>query len=564
MPLTKLRPVISNDMLYKYNFFELYPFDGGGSFIHYKFIRSIDDINAAENILAGAMDDFGTLPKIDFNRFERWSSIEQSCWINRMYFLAPLAKYASVKNDEKVAETICQILEHFTENYPAPGSLEEAAAHHRRVMDDRDNGYNAHGPEYDGPTEYIWFDFQVASRIIHIIHALYFLRTSSVLTPERQEIFLELLRVHARTIFYVEKYCDKPAPGNHQALRALALLYACELFKEEEETAQWLPLAMNLCQYHILNDFLIDGMLNDLSPSYHFFETWIMRDMIAIAKRNNWDFSPEVDARAQEAFKVCRLMQQPDGLSPIINDGYALNMTGFLNSIPYVEVPEKTVLKNSGFAIWRTNKEYLLFDCSPLLTSLSHYHAGKLAPTLFIDGKQFLVDGGTCNYDDPEFSLYYKRSCAHSSLTIDDNDDATLQGRYTWLVAPQIEISNWEDNTIRAKAKSQAPGWEDITWERSITANNNQVVIDDNVISQREINMTFQLMLHSDVKVERQGQDLLLITQDTVLKMTSPLPFTICGGQGFLNFRQTPQLKIVFNTKAWGGKFQIKLTKISK
>ena len=46
MLVNKLRPVISQDMLYKYNFFELYPFDGGGSFIHYKFIHSIDDIKA--------------------------------------------------------------------------------------------------------------------------------------------------------------------------------------------------------------------------------------------------------------------------------------------------------------------------------------------------------------------------------------------------------------------------------------------------------------------------------------------------------------------------------------
>jgi hypothetical protein len=46
--------------------------------------------------------------------------------------------------------------------------------------------------------------------------------------------------------------------------------------------------------------------------------------------------------------------------------------------------------------------------------------------------------------------------------------------------------------------------------------------------------------------------------------MTSTLPFAICGGQGFLDFRQTPQLKIVFNTKAKGGTFRITLSKVSE
>ncbi len=556
-------PPLSEDMLLKYNFFELYPFDGGGSFIHHKYIRCLNDFEAAENILHGAMIEFGSLPELDFGRFERWSTIEQSCWVNRMYFLVPMAKYAALKNDVNTAEMVCKILEHFADNYPAPATVEEASDHHKRVLWERDNGYNAHGPEYDAPVEYIWFDFQVASRIIHISHALWFLLSSTVLTEERKTKFFELLRIHARTIYYVEKFCTKPAPGNHQALRALALLYACEIFKDEPESCQWLPVAMELCQYHILNDFLPDGMLNDLSPSYHFFECWIIRDMLTIAKRNGWDFSKEVYSRSTAAFGVCCMMRQPDGLSPVINDGYTLDMAPFLLSVPEVSVSERNILPHSGFAIWNTSEEFLLFDCSPLMHKLAHFHAGKLAPTLFVNGKPFLVDGGTCNYDDPEFSLHYKRSAAHSSLTVDGHDDSVLQGRYTWLAAPEIKLENWQGSTISASLKSNAPGWKNIIWQRSISADDSQVVIQDTVTSPREIDMVFQLMLHHDVEVERSGKNLLLKNKDTILEMTSTLPFSICGGQGFLNFKQVAQLRLVFNAKACGGTFQIQLKKVS-
>ena len=161
--------------------------------------------------------------------------------------------------------------------------------------------------------------------------------------------------------------------------------------------------------------------------------------MLIVSERNNWNFSTEVYERDQAAFKVCRLMRQPDGLSPVINDGYALDMDPFLLSIPHIETQERTVLPDSKIAVWKTPKDFLLLDCSPLTSKLAHYHAGKLSPILVVDKKKFIVDGSTCNYDDPEFSLYYKRSAAHSSLTIDGNDDSVLQGRYTWLVAPEIK-----------------------------------------------------------------------------------------------------------------------------
>ena len=230
-------------------------------------------------------------------------------------------------------------------------------------------------------------------------------------------------------------------------------------------------------------------------------------------------------------------------------------MAPFLLSIPYIETQERTVLPDSKIAVLKTPKDFLLLDCSPLTSKLAHYHAGKLIK------KTFIVDGSTCNYDDPEFSLYYKLSAAHSSLTIDGNDDSVLQGRYTWLVAPENKLNAWQDNMISATLQTTSPGWEDVTWQRNITAQSEKVTIEDKVISLRKINMYFQIMLHKNVEVERCGNDLLLKNQGTVLKMTSTLPFAICGGQGFLDFHQVAQLKIVFNVSDFGGSYKIEFTK---
>jgi hypothetical protein len=42
-----------------------------------------------------ALRDFGTLPTLDIKRFERWRSVQKSCWINRFYWIVPLAKRAA-------------------------------------------------------------------------------------------------------------------------------------------------------------------------------------------------------------------------------------------------------------------------------------------------------------------------------------------------------------------------------------------------------------------------------------------------------------------------------------
>lgn len=45
-----------------------------------------------------------------------------------------------------------------------------------------------------------------------------------------------------------------------------------------------------------------------------------------------------------------------------------------------------------------------------------------------------------------------------------------LQGRYTWLVAPEIKLNAWQDNMISATLQTTSPGCEDVTWQRNITA----------------------------------------------------------------------------------------------
>ena len=66
------QPALPEELLMQYNFFELYPFDGGGRFIQQEIVASIDDRMIAEKIISGsALSSFHTGGKLDFQKYEQ-------------------------------------------------------------------------------------------------------------------------------------------------------------------------------------------------------------------------------------------------------------------------------------------------------------------------------------------------------------------------------------------------------------------------------------------------------------------------------------------------------------
>ncbi|MBR4666540.1 MAG: alginate lyase family protein [Lentisphaeria bacterium] len=561
--LERFRPPVAAELLENNNFFELYPFDGGGSFIQQEIVGSVDDRKIAKAVsVDGALNDFGPLEKIDFLKFERWSTIEKSCWINRMYFLVPLARTAKLTGDRALAGKIRHILLDFAASYPPPATCDDTVRLHKDVLYARDHDYNAKGFDFDAPIPYQWFDFQPASRIVNILHAAWFLKDMGIFSEADLGTLDRLLYLHGQNIFWTESHVELK-PGNHQALRSMALLLVSAYFEDLPESREWQALAVKMCEYHVLNDFLPDGMLIDLSPSYHFFETWIIRDMIRIAQQIHIEFLSAVYARAEKAFGVCRALCQPDGCCPVINDAYALNLSGFLAALP----PAKNSLENylllpdAGMAIYHENDDFLLYDCSPLVSKLAHYHAGKQAVTLFVHGIPFLTDSGCCSYDDPDFSGYYKQASAHSSLLIDGHGDGTLQGRYLWLNAAKCTLSDWKDGSVSSQLTTEADGWSGIGWERKIAIREGErtVILDDLVSSDRTVGMTFIFNLHPDVTVRKEGTAAVLEHRGQNVRIAFPGDFEVRDSMGYQDFTKIPGRQLIFRASGSGGEFRTRI-----
>ena len=555
--IDRFTPPLELGFFDSYSFFELYPFDGGGSFINREIIGSVNDsLYTAAVVEKGALDEFGGYKNIDFNRFNFWRTIERCSWINRMYFIAPLANHARKTGDKKLGREVLEVMLRFAADpaLQAPASQEEVCRNWDEILRRRNEEYNALGPEFNAPVSYTWFDFQVASRIIHGLYAMYFLKDMDLLSEDEWKTLEDFIFIHGRDIFWGEESHIILKPGNHQALRGMALMAACSFFKGERGTDKWIPVAEKICSYHIANDFLSDGMLNDLSPSYHFFESWITRDAIRIADREGYKITDEARAKAAKAFEICRAMRQPDGFSTVISDGYPLDMSIFIRTLGDEKEKDSVelLMDEAKIALKKDlHGNFLLFDCSPLLAKLSHFHGGKQAVTAFFKGKAFLTDPGCCSYDDEDFSEYFKQSSSHTSLLVDGKGDSVLQGLYTWLAAPVCQVTPWcEEGTITGTMTSNAPGWENVKWERKLKFKEGKLEITDTVTAAEEHELSFIFALSSEVECSSGGREILLTNGDVRVKAIFEDPAEVIGGKEFKNFVKVSSKHLVVRKKA--------------
>jgi len=497
-------PLLSAELLWKHNFFELYPFDGGGSFVNRAIMGSTNDAEISRQILrSGALDEFGSPEEIDFCRYEFWQTIEKSCWINRLYFIVPLARTAALNGDKSTAELVRRIILRFYRLYPPPPDKMAVRKLNYDIEYSRDHEYNTSGPDFNGPAPYQWFDFQPASRILHILYAVWFLKDMDVFSDEDHLLLDRLIADHARVIAESYEIGDPALPGNHEALRALAMFMAGAVLYEHPQSAGWRSEGYRLCQEHIMGDFLPDGMCTDLSPSYHFFMTWITRDAVLLAQRCGMPIAPEVNARFARACSICRWFQLPDGMTPVISDGYPLDMSVFYPTLPQFEDngidSDRIFLPDSCMAIMSSNGTYALLDGSPLWEKFAHYHCGKQGLTLWFKGRSFIEEGGCCNYDEKLFVDFFKTARAHASLIVDGQGDGELEGRYCWNQAAECKMHGWVGNVICSTETSSV--WGDLVWQRELQTDTLEALVTDRI--QRSGGRGWQLIfpLAPEVKV---------------------------------------------------------------
>ena len=552
------RPLLDDAFFRKYSFLELYTFDGGGGFINRALLGSVDSGEITDLVLRKkVLADFGELPRIDFHKFERWRSIEKSCWINRCYFLPALAQHSWNTCDASLATLVKQVILHFLETCPPP---ENVADHWKRVERRMEYDYNRKTfEEYsqdETDVEYVWYDFQPASRIINFLHSLYFIKDIADFLPGEFDRIVEGIRLHGAVLF--EQECNNALKrGNHQSLRQAALLHAAAIEPETDESRKWRELAFSRGFWHIRTDFFPNGTLAENAPSYHAFETWHGRDILLMAQRFSCSVDAECRQRMQLAGEVLQAYRRPDGLTLTVNDAYPLASDALLESLEMdVSAARRfALLKQGGLAVFNGEKFYAALDVSNYTGKFSHYHGGKNALILYCGGEAFIDDPGCCNYDDPRFRAC-KQGGAHSSLLVDDCPDAHSFSVYGFDQYPELEFGDWDQNEFSARETSNVPAWKGVVFQRTLECNDKGVVLKDKVTADAEHRYTLLFTLAPGIKVDVLDRGrLLLLGRKNKLQMRlsdASCKLTLIPAANYQSdpFKETMQLQFEFGSRA--------------
>lgn len=556
--IDQYRPAIPDELWRKYSYLELYTFDGGGGFINRAILGTTDDREIVQCIQDGKLDTIAQFPYVDFHRFERWRSIEQSCWLNRCYVVACMAHAAWLTGDKALAKLVKETMLYFLDTCPPPQGEAEILAHWQRVDYRKEYDYNRKTVEEfskdETDVEYTWYDFQPGSRVINFLHAYYFTKDLADYTAEEAKKLNDGIREHGRVIFAQEKQLPN-GEGNHQSLRQVGLLHAAVAFSEDEETRAWAQFAVERGGWHALNDFHPNGVLFENSPSYHAFETWHGRDLLMLSERLGVPMAPDAAQRFRMAAQVLASYRRPDGRLLVFNDAYPLEPDPLLDSfgISPSELPKTTLLEQGGLAVWRSEGFYAALDVSAFTGEFSHYHGGKNALVLFKGREAWLDDPGCCNYDDPRFRVC-KQAEHHSSLLVDDAPDSHNYSLYGFDTYSTMKFGAWQADSFVSQMTSTTAEWKDVAWTRGIECSDKRIELTDTVDATTPHAYSFQFTLAPGVtaKISPDNQVMLQKGEQQVSMMFSTSEAFDIQLREAENFQTDPalpiqQLRVVFH-----------------
>ena len=235
----------------------------------------------------------------------------------------------------------------------------------------------------------------------------------------------------------------------------------------------------------------------------------------------------------------------PDGYLPVINDGPRVGIRGMEDLIaqycPAAKDATQAFLPNeaSGFPVFHNARNYLVFDANDAHSS--HVQAGKLGFILWRDAEPFIIEGGCCNYDNPDFQPYFRRGWAHSTLLVDEEEDAIWKSFWVWGERAHPVIKDYAE-TDRPFVRAESDGFRrmGVDWSRRIDhPDEDHFIITDEVRTASETKRIFTfrfISAQSGITVDETRNLLRIKGKKNTLQLQASLDCRIMLTQVKTNF----------------------------
>jgi hypothetical protein len=341
---------------------------------------------------------------------------------------------------------------------------------------------------------------EASLRIISWCWTFVLLRDSEALSPARFEAALQAIWIHAT---HVERHLSRYfSPNTHLTGEALGLFYAGILFPELQRAARWRATGARVLVAENRRQIYPDGVHFELTTCYQRYMVETYLHFLVLARRNAVPVPADVEVRARLMTDFLVTVRRPDGTVPQIGDGdggslmplsrrgpedfrgvfataaalwgrpdhawaaagaapETLWMLGEAGLMALLAIepspparPASRLFPDAGYVVmrsgWDEEAHQLLFDAGPMGCPLTagHGHADLLSIQCAAFGETFLVDPGTGTYaNGDDWRPFFRGTMAHSTVTLDRQDQARPLGPFLWDRRPRARLLSWRTDS---------------------------------------------------------------------------------------------------------------------
>ncbi len=468
-------------MFLKYDIFPLFILDGGAFFFTRDHLGGTSGEDFLNALCEGWIFDFwkGQDGEIlwdrefnerqsrngEINFFSLKPNCEKHVWLNRLYFLLPIAQNYFRTRDETWAREWYKYFLDWTDKHPYPDTK----------MDN---------------SKYCWKDMQVAWRLQVYLHSIFILADSKYLSKDMWSKIYEQLLLHAKHIYMEarKELNQGTGKGNHFLQKGTMLIYSGVLFPEFKEAEDFIKTGKEVLFHQMTNETRNDGSNIEASPSYSHFIARLYLDAFLLLNNNGLSMKGLKECVIKQ-YNFLNQTSTPSGLTLQISDSYAMDTETDLNIVKELlpfeiknKKPQSIHFKDAALTILRKgNIEIYVDSTSP---ELFHHHFGAPHILVYIDKKPLLIDSGCCDYDQLMRINWMKSSMAHNSIAISDTRD--FSNTPDTYKKAKVKVESHSATHLRV-INTLSAGPVQYQWMRNINIKTTGFEIIDEIISRAHI-----------------------------------------------------------------------------
>jgi hypothetical protein len=444
----------------------------------------------------------------DSLRFPYVYQFEKQAWLNRLFFLLPLAQQYLRTADEKWARSWYSHFRKWQRAQPRVAGVEKKP------------------PTWRGDRS--WSDMQVTWRLLVLVHSVFLLQRSAFLDERRWRSIYEAIHLHADLLLVEARaqLAQEARGGNHLLQKGNALVFAGLLFPEFAEAADYFETGRDAVRRHLREEINPDGGSGEASPSYGHFIARLYLEVFLLLKHNRRPPIPGLAASIARQYRFLAGTASPAGTTLPLSDSYELSVQDDLRVVDQLfPLPRRrpeplSVFPQSCFAVMRGKNMTAYLDGMAL--GGWHHHDGKPNLLLYVGEQPLLVDSGCFDYDKHPLREWLASDRAHNVVVVDGG--SPRRPRENGMRVPVVSLAGCEHarSGDRVVMVHRWDGEElSYTWTRTVELRAKTLEVVDRVEASREVRAEQLFYLAPlNVGLHDQGRAAVVPAGDQVVRLT--------------------------------------------